>query len=247
MLLDIEICHVYLREFLATGALADEDCETILRAKRAAADHLAASSANRVRFSVMVDDEEGEVAHPSHLDDIAAAIARHGITPDKLLYETVLGRYAEELIASLRPNVVMHDRDLAFLNVATEDRLLWAEENLRETKTVKRLFLESVLDTTTEMPAAQAEGRHRSKFWVPLRERGAGGFIYSCPLLTAVWYLHRLGVEGFVDHPAERPDALLNILPLKYLKTEGVALDIINLSAATRIRKARKRIDFVFL
>lgn len=246
MLLDIELCHVYLRDFLASRQLAKDDIDSIRRGQRRAEAFISMDGANRVRFSVMVDDEEGELSDEDHLDEIRELLAKHGISPDLLIYESWLSRFADELINNLRPNVVTKDQDCVFLNVATDDRLLWAEENLREMKSIKRIFLENVFNPEQDANTEEQDW-DRSRFWVPLKIRNGEKTSYSCSTLTAVWYLHRLGVAGFVEQAIERPDELLNILPLKYLKTEGIAIDILNLSSATRIRKARKKIDYIFL
>ena len=147
----------------------------------------------------------------------------------------------------MRPNVLTMDRDQLYLNITTDDRLLWAEENLRPMKSIKRIFLEAVLDAEEDGQGEETTDRHKSRYWVPMRTHTPTGDVYSCSLLTAVWYLHRLGVEGFIDENIGRPRQLVNILPVKYLKSEGIALDIINLCKATRIRKARKKIHYIFL
>jgi hypothetical protein len=246
MLLDIELCHIYLRDFLSNG-LSPADVASIADARRRAELFVAGQCGNAVRFSVMVDDEEGAVDHSASLESIRDRIISLGITPSRLIYESSLIRYADALVESLRPNTVAIDGDHVYLNVATEDRLLWAEENLRETKSIKRLFLETIDEPGSVPPRAMAE-RNQARFWVPLRSGKAPSRTgYGCSLLTATWYLHRLGVEGFSDEAGPRPDGLLNILPLKYMKNEGIALDILHLSATTRIRKARTRINYVYI
>lgn len=248
MHLDIELCHVYLREYMATRALADEDMASIALAKERGQAFLAADSRNRVSYSVMIDDEEGAVVDPDDLERIRSAIEAQGLAVDRIIFESQLDRYAETLIDSLRPNILTRDREHVYLNMATEDRLLWADENLREMKSIKRIFLETVL--SPDPPSADDSGeRHRSRFWVALKtEQPDGRPVYGCSLLTAIWYLHRLGVEGFGDDDSSsRADRVLNIIPMKYMKSEGIALDLINLSSATRIRKIRKKIDYVFV
>lgn len=248
MLTDIELCHVYLRDYMALNRLSDEDEASIAIAKERAAQLLAQDPRNRVSFSVMIDDEEGVLASREDLDAIRKAIEAHGVTLDRIIYESELNRYGDVLIETLRSNVLAVDREHIYLNLSTEDRLLWADENLREMKSIKRIFLETILSPEPDCADDRGE-RHRSRFWVALRtQQSDGAFIYGCSLLTAVWYLHRLGVEGFCDEDGpQRADRVLNVIPLKYLKSEGIALDLVNLSSATRIRKIRRKIDYVFV
>ncbi len=248
MLTDIELCHVYLRDYMALKRLSEEDEASIAIAKERAAQILAQDPRNRVSFSVMIDDEEGILASREDLDAIRKAIEAHGITLGRIIFESELNRYGDVLIETLRPNVLAVDREHIYLNLSTEDRLLWADENLREMKSIKRIFLETVLSPEPESADDRGE-RHRSRFWVALRtQQSDGAFIYGCSLLTAVWYLHRLGVEGFCEEDGSpRADRVLNVIPLKYLKSEGVALDLVNLSSATRIRKIRRKVDYVFV
>lgn len=69
---------------------------------------------------------------------------------------------------------------------------------------------------------------------------------FGCSLLTAVWYLSRLGVDGFATSNV-RPNRLVNILPIKYLKSEGFTFDLLKISSAARVRKAAERIEYILL
>ncbi len=245
MLIDIEPCHIYLRSFKEQGGLTEGDIVSIDRAQQREKDCVA--NKHGFQYSVMVDDEEGNYSHDQDLKLIGTAIEGQGVALARLVYESSLARFAETLLASMRPNALTSDQDHVYLNIATDDRLLWADENLRQIKSIKRIFLETVQNPDPISPQQDGD-RHSSRFWIPLRSIDpTGARIYSCSLLTATWYLHRLGVEGFVDQAQPRPNELLNILPRKYLKTEGIALDILNLSSRTRIRKARKKINYVFV
>ena len=77
---------------------------------------------------------------------------------------------------------------------------------------------------------------------------------YSCPLLTACWYLIRLGVEPFYspilyrrrNAPSFVGRRLVTVLPLDYLKVEATAVELLSLSKTKAISKCKKRISYFF-
>lgn len=244
MIYDIELCHIYLRDYLSNRKLNKDEEVSIDRALRRS--EFLQSQGFKTTFSVMIDDEEGSLKEEGHLSEIKAELLAKGINVDTLIFESELDKYATPLIETIREHAVVKNNDEIFLNIATGDRLLWAQENLNEMKSIKRIFLETVQAQDEDENGDEIS--HRARFWVPLRERRMEGkHCYGCSLLTAVWYLHRLGVAGFCENGAQKADQLVNILPIKYLKSEGVAIDILNLSSKTRIRKARKKIDYIFI
>jgi len=243
VLIDIELCHVYLRNFRETGALTDRDVESICRGKRHA--DAAIRRSNRVRFSVMLDDGAGGPTR-GETKEIKRQIELHGVKLDQIVWESDLTQFAPSLIASLRSNYHSTLGDSDFLSIVTGDRYMWAEEEQPHARSIRDLFYDKLKGKKIDDHFLYNQC---SKFRVPLRVPDLnGGRIYSCPLLTAVWYLSRLGVSGFVHTPGRpKADAIVNVLAIEYLKNEAMAYEIIRLSSATRIKKCAKKIEYIFI
>lgn len=78
---------------------------------------------------------------------------------------------------------------------------------------------------------------------------------WSCPVLATCWYLARLGISPYLDRMrtfdglASRPFVgrrLLTLLPVDYVKIESTAMELLALARPKPLRKARKRLEYIF-
>jgi hypothetical protein len=198
-----------------------------------------------IQYSILVDDlgdvfSDQERAIASGV--IRSALAECNITDCKITMESEFKEKALILIAMLRENyLITAEGGARYLALVTQDQFLWAQETLESPKSIKRIFLDR-LGGQTEIPGVPSQ----SQFLVPIHDPKDSLRPFGCSILTAVWYLVRLGVDGFSTLNV-RPDRLVNILPIKYLKSEGFAFDLLRISSAARVRKAAERIEYVLL
>lgn len=241
---DIELCHFYLGELLEGPP--EIDTEFIERGvRRAAAYH---ASGDSVRFSVLIDDlgepfTEGQ--KEQGIQFVRETLASSGVSEAEIFLESQMEIGAAVLLETLRNNYILTVEGESYLTIVSNDPFLWAQETLESPKSLKKLFVER-LRGDSHVPLRPSQ----SQFLVPLYTPSLVTRPYGCSLLTAVWYLFRLGVEGFeLDRSPndEKPKRLVNILPVKYLKSEGFAMDIMRISSATRIRKATSRIEYILI
>jgi hypothetical protein len=241
---DIELCHFYLGELLE--APLKLDTEFIERGIRRATAYQA--SGESVRFSVLIDDlGEAFTGHQKQegIQFVRDALETSGVSEAEIYLESQMEPGASALLETLRNNYILTVEGESYLTIVSNDPFLWAQETLESPKSLKKLFVERLRgDSHISVRPSQ------SQFLVPLYTPTLTTRRYGCSLLTAVWYLFRLGVEGFeLDRSRndEKPRRLVNILPVKYLKSEGFAMDIIRISSATRIRKAATRIEYILI
>jgi hypothetical protein len=241
---DIELCHFYLGELLE-GPL-EVDSEFIQMGIQRAAIYRA--SGENVTFSILIDDlgEQFTLRQKQEgIEFIQDVLAKSGIGEARIYLESQLELRASALLETLRNNYILTVEGESYLTIVSNDPFLWAQETLEAPKSLKKLFVER-LRGDPHAPLRPSQ----SQFLVPLYTPSISTRSYGCSLLTAVWYLFRLGVEGFEldsgpnDEKARR---LVNILPVKYLKSEGFAMDIMRISSAARIRRAAGRIEYILI
>lgn len=239
-LADIELGHFYLPQLLR--APPDVSQKYVDRGVRRA---LAMESEGwSVRYSILIDDlgdtfsaEQKKTA----TDVIKQILTDSGIDKCHISLESQFEDAAPVLLETLRNNYVLTVDGASYLTLVSQDPFLWAQETLETPKSIKRMFLEQ-LKGRTEFQATPSQ----SQFLVPIYNPRDTLRPFGCSLLTAVWYLARLGVDGFSKSDV-RPSRLVNILPIKYLKTEGFAFDVLKISSAARVRKAAERIEYILL
>lgn len=243
-IVDVELGHFYLPELLAEGPASGAGY--VDRGLRRA-DALRQAGAT-VRFSLLIDDLGEEFSADDRargVDLLRAELGKRGLDHVMIVNESACHAAAPTLLETLRGKYLLSADNASYFTVVSQDPFLWAQETLESTRSIKQMFLSRLRGRESAVPPVT-----QAQFLVPLHTPGDVFRPYGCSLLTAVWYLARLGVEGFEhgNEPSpERADRLVNVLPVKYLKSEGFALDLIRISSATRIRKAAKRIEYVLI
>lgn len=242
---DIEVSHLYLRDFKESRTLAPPDLAAISAAKRTASEY--AANGMDCRFSLLIDDEEGAEGLEAEHQLIQQLYAAEGIQLQRIVNESSMVSFADNLISTIRPSYLAEMSDGIYLRYATGDRLLWAGENPALPRTVKQIFLDSVLADGEEIDDEYEQSSAR--FWVPLKLRHHNQWDFGCSLLTATWYLSRFGVDGFVENAEipTRPKQLVNILSMNYLKSEAYATEILKLSGRKAVKKCAKNISYIFV
>jgi hypothetical protein len=239
-LADIELGHFYLAQLLSERP--DINLRYFERGVRRA--QAMASTGWSVCYSVLIDDlgdaysdEQKRIGRQA----IDRFLGDFGIKDCTVALESEFEKTAPILLETLRQNYVLTVDGASYLTLISQDPFLWAQETLETPKSIKRMFLER-LKGRTEFQAFPSQ----SQFLVPIHNPRNPLRPFGCSLLTAVWYLARLGIEGFATSDA-RPNRLVNILPIKYLKSEGFAFDLLKISSAARVRKAAERIEYILL
>ena len=241
--IDIEIGHPYLNDEFSVKSYFDEQGRFIERALKRRVHHLKSNAA--VTFSLLIDDldvEIGENEKKAIINDIRELLYGKNIEHVNIQYESNLFPYAENLISTIREKYIQDFDKSQFLAITTEDPFLWAGGNFARPRTVKEAFFNKLSgNSNTYAPPNQ------SQFLVPLWQPNAKFREFGCSLLTAVWYLRRLCVDGYCEKQILNPQIskLENILPQKYLKSEGFAIEIMRLSRSARVRKAAKKIEYI--
>jgi hypothetical protein len=239
-LADIELGHFYLAQLLRERP--DVNLKYFERGIRRA--QAIESSGWDVCYSILIDDlgdtfseEQKRVGRQV----IARTVADFDIGNCTIALESEFEGIAPILLETLRNNYVLTVDGASYLTLVSQDPFLWAQETLETPKSIKRMFLER-LKGQTEFQEAPSQ----SQFLVPIHNPRDALRRFGCSLLTAVWYLSRLGVDGFATSSV-RPNRLVNILPIKYLKSEGFAFDLLKISSAARVRRAAERIEYILL
>jgi len=239
-LVDIELGHFYLPELLKERPdVNPKYFERGIRRARAIE-----SEGAVIRYSILIDDlgdtftaQQKSVGRAI----IAGTLKDFGIESCYLAMESEFIGAAPILLETLRSNYVLTVEGASYLTLVSQDPFLWAQDTLETPKSIKRMFLDQ-LKGRTEFQATPSQ----AQFLVPIYNPKDLVRPYGCSLLTAVWYLARMGVDGFSNSNV-RPNRLVNILPIKYLKSEGFAFDLLKISSAARVRKAAERIEYVLL
>lgn len=254
----IEYAHIYGSELVSGNFVNEEHKQSIQETKRIVEE--LESRGKTYSLCVLIDDynEPAEVDEQSINDQLK----KSGLAPDYVVKESQMARGAEVLLNALPPKFKsVSEQEVGFV-AETEDLYLWTSTNSSDTRSFKEILLQSVTgkqkqtSTDVEKTVIKREGI-KSKFEIALKYKDHKEVKYSCPLMAASWHLSRLGVESFVGglelvnsfSSPKRPfigDRLLTILPAKYLKVEGTALEIISLVKTKTISKMRKRMEYVF-
>lgn len=249
MKVDIEVCHIYLKDFLQspTPELSQEEIRSVKFALDV--EKLYHSKGYEVTFSMMVDDSD-VISSPTNISQIKTLVEENGIKLNHIIYESKLNQFGNAFINSINKSFITKNEGNTFLNISTFDRFLWAEENLATQKSVKKIFLESIENSEENtFDTQQATTSHSSRFWIPLKLNKQNTAYYTCPTLTAIWYLHRLKINEFTLYESdnEKPDFIISILPKQYLKSEAIAIELLRLSKIKRVSKSRKRIEYIMI
>jgi hypothetical protein len=239
-LADIELGHFYLPQLLNERPQINRSYfERGIRRARAIE-----SDGWKVQYSILIDDlgdAFSDQQKKTGFEIISHALYDFGIVNCQLAMESQFIERAPILLETLRNNYILTVDGASYLTLVSQDPFLWAQETLETPKSIKRMFLEQ-LKGKTDFQATPSQ----SQFLVPIHNPKDVFRPFGCSLLTAVWYLARLGVDGFSTSDI-RPNRLINILPIKYLKSEGFAFDLLKISSAARVRKAAERIEYILL
>ena len=249
MNIDIELGHYYIKE-LRIDSLFSHYARYIERGVNRAQIYLQKGGAT-ISYSILIDDMDIDVTNEEREQWLSWArdlLNTHKVGDCRIVFESWLYPLASIVMNNLRANYVFTDQECKYLSLVTQDPLLWAHETLVKPKPIKQAFLSRINDKSVN----KFEKPGQSQFLIPLYTPNNSLRPYGCSLLTAAWYLNRLGVDEFsiVESPLE-PDQvakrIVNVLPVKFLKSEGFAIDILNLASSTRIRKAAKKIEYLVI
>lgn len=191
-----------------------------------------------IRYSLLVDDLDTEISdniRSKILLSLTSRLEAEGFLGVSVEFESTLESCANKLIETLNEDHVLQINNRKYLCNRAFNMSYWNNDNLVGT-------LSEFYD-----PKHDPEVHSNPQFIVPLNEPSAKHRKYGCSLLTAVWYLRRLGVVGFNEKLDRGINVkkLVNILPQKFLRSEAFALDILMLSKPRRVRNASKKIEYV--
>lgn len=245
MLVDIEIGHPYLASDWDVEHYWNNSQEFIRRSLNIA--NYFKEQSNDVVFHILIDDQDVDI-DGSYKAELIRKISdlsrRDGIENINISFESSFSVFGDLLISLLREKYLVQHGSNIYLGINTGDPFLWADPGLARTRSIK----EAILDELNDVSEGYIS-KNRSQFLVPLKEPQAKRRKYGCSLLTSIWYLNRLGVEGFrlpsdIYPPADRIE---NVLPIKYIKSDSIAVELLRLSNAARVRKSIDRMSTTFV
>ena len=247
---NVEFCHIYSDE---VASLSEKQRINLLRTK-AVIDNLVKSGSSFCLTALIDNYSEGcNVDFDKRL--FLQNLEEFDISPDFIVMEADLTFYAEKLIETISDKWIKKmNNQLRFIsyldNINLRDKQI--DINTNETEDYVLLFMK---DKGLIQSLDNLETNFEIFSDINLKSVNNGEYKYSCTLLTACWHLFRLGIDNFTDSLSsvvsysEKPffgERSMTILPIKYLKIEANAYDILSFSKNNAIKKARKRIEYVF-
>ena len=226
----IEVAHTYASTLETGGMLKDEQLRSIDVARRL----VKGLEAEGLSYSicVLVDDyHEGKHKVQVNVDRLATELEKAGCSPDFIVLESQLTRLGDRLLERIPDKYLLR----------SDGRVTFEANHVS--------FPLGTVHASSFTGYLEADG---PTVKTVLKSRLG---TYSCPLLTACWYLLRLGVEGFgeLEVPmrqlSRKPlvgDRLLTVLPAKYVGLESQALEILEHTSTKTISKRRKEIEYYF-
>jgi len=173
--------------------------------------------------------------------------------------ESEMARFAEHFLEFLPKRLVTtSENHMIFHSIGNDVNLFNMSLPARR---YKSQFMERALAKTREKEESKRrhtitlrQQRCHSDSAVVLSQATESTWRFSCPLLTACWYLCRLGVPEFTPQFAyEREGAqpfvgerIITVLPTSFLKVESTAVELISLSRTKTFSKRGKQIEYYF-
>ena len=164
------------------------------------------------------------------------------------------GAYAKKVIETLNPKYVKEEEARTYLQIRNRDVALMVHTDME--RSYAEVFMEEsglFFEEGKDYDPATVEDVTEYTAQIILSRMEDGKERYSCPLLTVCWYLFRLGIFPYEEvdfilgkENFKPADVLVNVLPYHYLKIEGSAFDIMEYTTNKKIKKARRKIKYVF-
>lgn len=209
-------------------------------------------------LSVLIDDYSMDTNHisPKELNEL---LTDFGLPPDYIVMESQMTKYADHFLKYLpKKYVVEKDSQFVFHSFGNDLNLY---ESPPPARRYKSIFMEKVLDKPInkkkqipKQTTTLKQERCHSDSAVVLAHTIDSVKRYSCPLLTACWYLCRLGVSGFMPEfayvrkgaPPFVAERLITVLSTDFLKVESTAFELLGLSKTKTFKKRRKQVEYYF-
>lgn len=261
----IEYAHIYSDQ-LKANQMMDEHIKSIERTKQIIG--LLNSLGKSYSLSVLIDNyNEGEFENEEvDFDVIYSELDKYGLPPDHIMCESNLTHTADLLIDNISNRYLKAEGTNKIVFTPTSNySSRWAPSN--NDYSFRRQFWDysqGKIDDISSMKILERSAASidresfLSKSEIVLKyvyDQNTNKTYYTCPLLTACWHLTRLGVNQFdvnaskIKSFTSKPffaDKLITVLPSKYLKVEGTAMEIISLAKKKSIKKSKKNIEYVF-
>lgn len=251
MLYDIEFFHFYPSEIekgipahlLQSIEIAKQVINTIRK------------NEDSYYLRVMIDDYSirGDVVN---IEKFLSFLRENNLAPHYIIYESEMTKVADVLLDSLNSKYVQSEHNRTYLSIFNRDINLISTPELQRSYLAlfmeeSNLFFEEGKDYEV---SALDEPYYKNEITLVVEKEGVKK--YSCAFLAACWYLLRLGYWGekklqvnpiYQDNTMQgKSDILINILPYVYLKIEANVFDILEYSKEKKIKKARKKIKYIF-
>lgn len=209
-------------------------------------------------LNVLIDDYS---VASNYVDpgELVNTLKELGLPPDYVVMESEMTQLAERFLEFLPERLITTSEDHTIFHSIGNDVNL--DAGPAPARRYKSQFMERAMAKTGESEKKKRghatmlrQQRCHSDSAVVLSHTTESKRRFSCPLLTACWYLCRLGVPQFTPRFAyEREGAnpfvggrIITVLPTSFLKVESTAVELISLSRTKTISKRRKQIEYYF-
>lgn len=250
---NVEYAHLYSADVSGDLAFLDENIERT----RSIIDRLSHYGISYC-LSVLIDDYSEAFGYVDP-ESIITVLSDRGLTPDYVVMESEMAHHADYFIKFLPKKYLIEDDNQVVFQSASNDSNF---PSLRApARRYKSIFMEKAHTEKGKWDREEhrrritlRQQRCQSDSSIVLCHDTGSQVRYSCPLLTACWYMARLGVEPFTTPFAYRRkgcesfigNRILTVLPIDFLKVESTAVELISLSRTKPISKRKKQIEYHF-
>ena len=192
-------------------------------------------------LNILIDEYNRDLKF--NINDLYNVLADNYIKPHYIMKESKLTELSDIIIEETINNnsqITLDENGNVVLQVISDDILQWnsMQEAPKEYKILEEMMKG---DDYSKKVTPNLDSGKTYTATVFLKYRRGDKYKYACPLLTASWYLMRLGVNSFDrmdllepisnnQNTAFHGKKLLNILSSRYLSVEATAWQIISLS-----------------
>lgn len=256
--LNIELAHMYPTRQDVRGMLTDEQRRSIDLTQEII--ERLGEDATGATLCVLIDDYSAPCAvDPARLRD---EILSHGLSVDFIVNESRIAHFVDCFIERLPRRLILVDGGNTIFSTKTNSFLLWETTAGGKRRDFLETFVQHTLgdDKRLRLPhasmASHGGSSHSYSSSATLKSCDLhGGGKYSCAVLTACWHMARLGVPPFSalaneatafsdkPFPGER---IVTLLPVKYLKVEALAWELIASANTKVISKKKKMMEYRF-
>ncbi|MBU2523415.1 MAG: hypothetical protein KKE23_03955 [Nanoarchaeota archaeon] len=252
---NIEYAHIYADQFAQGEEFGEEHLKSIELTKDLV--KRLETEGKTYCLCVLIDNYNAQFS--LNQEQIFNELGGLGLSPDFIVEESLFAKneisektLAQHLIESLSDKYVKKAKEKTALAIQSNNILGWANSNK---KGFKEMFVEAVEKGENALEDLEDKSGYNFSSQTVLQYQEEQNTMYTCPLLTACWHLTRLGVKPF-DKAAKhisvysgKPffgEKLITVLPSKYIKIEGMAMEIVSLAKSKTIKKKKNKMEYLF-